>query len=117
MRPEASTADFFPEPSCDDDLRLRWRRLVDVTLPEAAKRRTWPVRYNHCFARILLDCAVGAPWRTAIEPPAWRRAPTPLLARAIALGEDCLSGAADLHELNRQSLAFRRTAETSLREA
>ena len=93
-------------------LRLRWRRLVEDELPGVAAARRWPVRLDHCFARILLDAACGAPWRTVIGAPAWRNAPRAILTTAIALGEACLAGDADLAALNRKSLAMRRAAKS-----
>lgn len=92
----------------DDTRRAEWRTLVGRTLPEAAKQHTdWPVRDDHCFARILLDNAVGQPWREVIYPPAWRNMPLSLLERAICLGNDVLSGDADLWALNNASLRMR----------
>ncbi len=90
------------------ELRARWRDLVERRLPEAARGRPdWPVRLDHCFARILLDAACGRPWREAVKPPAWRTMPAADLARAVALGEDVLAGRADLDALNRRSLTLR----------
>lgn len=92
----------------DAALRARWRDLVERRLPGAAAGRSaWPVALDHCFARILLDNALGRPWRDAIRPPAWRRMPAPDLARAVALGEAVLAGEADLARLNERSLALR----------
>jgi hypothetical protein len=89
-------------------LRARWRELVEVRLPRAATREAgWPVTLDHCFARILLDNALGRPWREVVPAPAWRRMPAPDLARAVALGEEVLAGRADLRALNLQSLALR----------
>ena len=89
-------------------LRRRWRELVGERLPGAARGRPdWPVRLDHCFARILLDDACDAPWRERIRVPAWREAPPALLERAIATGEAVLAGQADLDALNRRSLALR----------
>lgn len=90
------------------DLRARWRRLVDADLPSAAADRPdWPVRRDHCFARILLDAACGRPWREVVHPPAWRNMPADRLADAIRLGEMVLAGSVDLAALNRRSLAIR----------
>lgn len=90
------------------EIRLTWRQLVDERLPEAARaHQDWPVYLNHCFARILLDNAVGMAWRKAIKPPAWRNTPLPVLQTAIDLGEDILSGEADLYRLNDRSLVMR----------
>jgi len=98
--------DLFDRPD-EARVRLLWRELVNHRLPEAAATRDWPVRYNHCFARILLDVTFGAPWRSAVKPPAWRNAPIDNLRAAIALGEQVLAGEVDLHALNAQSLALR----------
>ncbi len=92
----------------DGALRARWRDLVERRMPAAAAGgRDWPVSLDHCFARILLDNALGQPWRDVIHPPAWRQMPAPDLARAVALGEAVLAGAADLAALNERSLALR----------
>ena len=92
----------------DEALRRRWRALVDERLPEAARERAdWPVRLNHCFARILLDDACGRPWREVVEPPAWRNTPADTLGRAVATGEAVIAGRADLVALNRASLRMR----------
>ncbi|MFE1598594.1 GNAT family N-acetyltransferase [Methylobacterium sp. ID0610] len=88
-------------------VQRRWRALVDERLPEAAAHRGWPVRLNHCFARILLDNACGGPWRESVAPPAWVNMPPARLAAALALGEAVLAGEADLAELNRRSLSWR----------
>ena len=90
------------------DRRIVWRDLVERRLPEAARdRRDWPVRLDHCFARILLDHACGGPWRDHVRSPAHANLPADRLEAAIALGEAVLAGEADLHALNRRSLAWR----------
>jgi len=88
-------------------LRRKWRRLVEVDLPDAARSRSWPVQADHCLARILLDHACGRPWRETITPPAWRNAPFETLTTAVLAGERALAGDTDLHDLNRQSLSMR----------
>jgi RimJ/RimL family protein N-acetyltransferase len=88
------------------DLRAQWRDLVERRLPQAA-RPGWPVRLDHCFARILLDQACGGPWRDHVRPPAHANMPLDQLEAAIALGEAVLAGHADLALLNRRSLAWR----------
>jgi len=93
----------------DADLRARWRDLVERQLPQAARSRPdWPVRLDHCFARILLDNALGRPWREVVAPPAWRNTPGDRLATALALGEAALAGVADLSALIRRALRLRR---------
>ena len=100
-------ADLF-EPDAEAASRCRWRDLVERRLPEAARHRLdWPVRLDHCFARILLDEACGRPWRELVRPPAWRNLPLERLEAALALGEAILRGEADLRALNECSLARR----------
>ena len=100
---------MFDETDEDEaELRDRWRTLVEERLPRRARRRKdWPVYLDHCFARILLDNACGVMWRKAIQPPAWRNTPLPVLQTAIDLGEDVLAGRADLWALNDASLKMR----------
>ncbi|MEL6064519.1 MULTISPECIES: GNAT family N-acetyltransferase [unclassified Methylobacterium] len=86
--------------------RAYWRDLVERRLPGAA-RPDWPVRLDHCFARILLDNTCGGPWRDHVRPPAHVNTPLDRLEAAIALGEAVLAGQADLALLNRRSLAWR----------
>ena len=90
-----------------EELESRWFALTREQMPALAKQRRWPVRFDHCFQRILLDNACGRPWREAIEAPAYRNASEALLQQAIALGEAAQSGDADLEELNRRSLKLR----------
>ncbi len=88
-------------------LEARWFALTRETMPAVAKARDWPVHLDHCFQRILLDNAVGGPWRNAIAAPAYRNATGQQLSAAIALGEAALEGDVDLPALNRQSLVWR----------
>ena len=91
-------------------LQARWLELTRVTLPALASARDWPVRHDHCFQRILLDNAFGGVWYDHVEKrPAYVHAPAEALARAVALGEACADGTADLSELNRRSLTWRRS--------
>ena len=76
-------------------------------MPGLAKERGWPVRLDHCFQRILLDNAVGSKWSDMIPPPAYKHASVHVLREAIALGEACVAGRADLAALNRCSLKWR----------
>lgn len=95
-------------------LEAAWLELTRRELPGHAAARGWPVRADHCFQRILLDNAVGGVWYDAVEGrPAYRHVAAPVLERAVALGQAAAGGEADLHELNRRSLAWRRQAKAS----
>ncbi|MEM9798563.1 MAG: GCN5-related N-acetyltransferase [Pseudomonadota bacterium] len=91
-----------------DALEARWLDLTRREMPAAAGSHGWPVRFDHCFQRILLDNAVGGVWYDVIpKRPAYAHAPDDVLNRAVALGEAALAGQADLRVLNRRSLDWR----------
>ena len=90
-----------------NEIEDRWFELTRQALPAVAKERGWPVRFDHCFQRILLDNACGKPWREAIAAPAYRNAGEDVLGEAIALGKAAMRGEADLGTLNRRSLELR----------
>lgn len=84
-----------------------WFELTREQMPALAAERGWPVRFDHCFQRILLDNAVGAKWSDVIASPAYRHATDVVIERAIALGLAASEGREDLHNLNANSLAWR----------
>ncbi|WP_299307088.1 GCN5-related N-acetyltransferase [uncultured Croceicoccus sp.] len=91
-----------------DELESEWLRLTRENLPRVAASHGWPVRHDHCFARILLDNACGGRWYDHVAGrPAYRHAPPDMLNRAIALGERCLADPALLPALNARSLRWR----------
>lgn len=103
-----------PEKNDIESLRARWTHLYASHLPALAKARDpaqkhWPVHLDHCFARIVLDNAVGVdkPWTQAIKSPAVRKMTVTQLRDALALGEKVANGDADLVELDRVSLRLR----------
>ena len=92
-----------------DQLRARWLHLIRRELPEAAlSRPDWPIRLDHCFARVILDHLCGRPWREVLPAPAYKHLTAGQLRCAIATAEAVLSGHADLPALNRASLLARR---------
>ena len=100
----------------NDDSRLaleaRWLCLTRDTLPGLAAARGWPVSFDHCFQRILLDHAVGGCWYSHIVAcPAYRHIDDVRLQAAVRIGEAVAAGEVDLHRLNRQSLAWRRASK------
>lgn len=94
-----------------DALEAHWLELTRSVLPGFAQQREWPVNQDHCFQRILLDNACGGVWYDFVEGrPAYRHAAPEVLARAVKLGEACISGSEDLEALNRRSLDWRTAA-------
>ncbi len=91
------------------DLEARWLTLTREMLPALAAPRSWPVRADHCFQRILLDNACGGRWYDHVAGrPAYRAIDEARLAESVRLGEAARDGTADLHALNARSLAWRR---------
>ncbi len=91
-----------------DVLEARWLELVRVVLPGLAAERSWPVRFDHCFARILLDHLCGGCWYDHLPArPAYRHLSAAQLEAAVALAESVADGSADLVALNDRSLAWR----------
>ncbi len=72
-----------------------------------AEAQRWPIRLDHCFMRVCLDAALGAPWRTRIRAPALRYASDAELAAAIGVAERIVADPALLPGLNRESLRLR----------
>lgn len=91
------------------ELIERYLHLTRVVMPEMAKskHRSWPVRNDHCFQRIVLDAVCGGVWYDHVDRPAYRNMSTRQASDAVVLCERILSGDASLVELNRQSLAWR----------
>lgn len=90
------------------ELEADWLHLTRVELPALAVERAWPVSADHCFQRILLDCACAGRWYDVIpKRPAYAHAPEDTLARAIALARAAVAGEVDMAALNRRSLTWR----------
>jgi hypothetical protein len=91
-----------------DALRARWLDLMRRELPEAAASRAdWPIRLDHCFARVILDAVCDRPWREVVSAPAYKHLSADQLSQAIEFAEAILAGEADLLDLNRRSLQAR----------
>ena len=85
-----------------------WLRLTREVMPGLARERGWPVRLDHCFQRILLDAELGSPWTERLTGrPAYKSVSDEALASLVARAEAVVAGDADLHALNRASLAGR----------
>ena len=95
-------------------LQDRWNDLYKTHLPSLAKEKDpvqphWPVQLDHCFARIILDNAVGVdqPWTAVVKSPAYKNMTRSQLEDAIELGEKIATGQVDLVQLDERSLELR----------
>lgn len=109
-----------------ETLQEDWNELYKKRLPSLAKKKDpsqkkWPVQLDHCFARIILDNAIGKdkPWNQVLKSPAYKNMTQTQLEDAIALGEKLTTGEEDLVALDEKSLALRgkRSKEQSRRKA
>lgn len=97
-----------------EKLQEQWNYLYKEYLPTLAKARdeaqtTWPVMFDHCFARIVLDNSIGIdkPWTKVLPSPAYKHMSETQLCAAIALAERIAAGTANLVELDERSLQLR----------
>jgi len=92
------------------DLHNRYLELTNRTLPELAKYRGFPVQFNHCFQRIILDNLFGCCWYDKLDrkSPAYRQLSDEQLEAAIAIAEAIIAQPDKyLIELNQNSLRWR----------
>ncbi|MEM6611560.1 MAG: hypothetical protein AAF652_04770 [Cyanobacteria bacterium P01_C01_bin.72] len=92
-------------------LRKRYLELVKQELPRLAKQRQFPVRFNHCFARIILDNLFGRCWYEEInrkKGAAYKQLSVEQLQRAIEIAEAIINYPDTyIQELNQNSLRWR----------
>ncbi len=102
------TRELFSDRHERDALEQQWLDLTRRLMPQAAKPRSWPIRHDHCFQRVLLDNACGGIWYARIHGrPAYKNAPDSVLRTAIRLGVGALEATIDLSALNHNSLQWR----------
>ena len=92
-------------------LRSQYSELIDRKLPQEAKKRDFPVRFNHCFARIILDNLFQCCWYEALDRKkgtAYKQLSEEQLTKAIALAEEIINSPdVYIRELNQNSLRWR----------
>ncbi len=92
-------------------LRQRYLQLTNETLPQLAGERQFPVRFNHCFQRIVLDNLFERCWYEALDRragAAYKQLTAKQLKGAIAIAE-AITEKPDsyIYELNQNSLRWR----------
>ncbi|EON65139.1 hypothetical protein W97_04376 [Coniosporium apollinis CBS 100218] len=98
-------------------LQDAWTEVYRKRLPALAAQRDpaqklWPVHLDHCFARVVLDNAIGKdrPWTEVVKAPAVKNMSEMQLQAALSLADDIATGRASLVALNQTSLALRSKA-------
>ncbi|MFT7105740.1 MAG: hypothetical protein ACJAVT_000255 [Yoonia sp.] len=67
----------------------------------------WPVRYDHCFQRIVLNTVWNGVWYEHLARPAYKHLSSEQPVRAGQLCKDIMAIRADLRVLYSQSLNWR----------
>lgn len=90
-------------------LRAKYLQLINEQLPNKAKQADMPVRFNHCFARIVLDHVFEDCWYNPLsrKQPACRQLSKAQLEKAISVADSMLQSLELSVSLNRQSLEWR----------
>ena len=92
-------------------LRHTYMHWVGTRLPEQATSRAWPIRFDHCFARVILDHLFGGCWYDHIDRrkgAAYKQLSAQQLERAIELARSIEEGDDErLVKMNQQSLVWR----------
>lgn len=90
-------------------LREKYLSLINHQLPEKAKAGAMPVRFNHCFARIVLDNLFGGCWYDYLsrQQPAYQQLDESQLERGIAIAQTMLADPKTATRLNQNSLRWR----------
>lgn len=90
-------------------LRQDYLDLINNQLPAIAKQTSMPVRFNHCFARIVLDNLFEDCWYSHLsrKQPAYKQLNVEQLERAIAIASAMLNRPDTATALNRNSLQWR----------
>ena len=94
-----------------NELQQQYLHLTNEVMPNVAKEQHWPVQFNHCFQRIILDALFEDCWYHHLDRnsriPAYRQLTEAQLAQSITIGERMIASPEEVKQLNRQSLAHR----------
>ena len=66
---DAAAAPAAREPEADSRAALvdEYLRLTKKALPALAKAHKWPIRFDHCFMRVMLDNSFGCVWYERLD--------------------------------------------------
>jgi len=92
-----------------DELKTALRHQANEEFPAAAKSGGYPIRFNHCFLRVVYDNLFGAKWQTVLTngKPAIHQLTEEQLERALEIGRRITDDPEVCRELNGKSLEWR----------
>ena len=110
-RAKRARSDASAPPQSRDELVAEYTRLAKVALPARAKDEKWQIRFDHCFMRVMLDCAFGRCWYECLDRKrgsAISQISDDDLAAAVAVGRRMeAEGRSAVDELDARSLRLR----------
>lgn len=91
-----------------DELHAEWMDLTKHVLPALAKARGYPIRFDHCFMRVILDHLFQDCWYNHLKKPAINNMTEEQLRQAIEIARGIRDNILDVVELNNASLIWRK---------
>ncbi|WKN42491.1 hypothetical protein [Tunicatimonas pelagia] len=92
-------------------LREEYLSLTNQRLLQLAREQHLPVRFNHCFQRIILDTLFQDCWYNHLQRnnriPAYQQLTEDQLTGAIAIANQMIDNPPIVSKLNQRSLLFR----------
>jgi hypothetical protein len=90
-------------------LQKQYLDLINHQLPLKAQQTSMPVRFNHCFARIVLDNLFNDCWYNHLsrQRPAYQQLNETQLKGAITIARAMLRQPKNVERLNKKSLRWR----------
>ena len=96
---------------CSSKTTERNKRLlneyVEETFPFVAKRYGWPIRFNHCFRRVIYDTLCQDRWDKHIASPAIDNMTPIQIVDCLTICDSIMQSPDSLIELNNLSLSYR----------
>lgn len=81
---------------------------VEFVFPQLAIQHNWPIRFDHCFRRVIYDNCLGGKWSDIISSPAIKHLSIQQLQLCVDICELIIDDPPLLIRLNNQSLAWRK---------
>jgi len=96
----------FSKTTIDENKRLL-NEYVEETFPFVAKRYGWPIRFNHCFRRVVYDTLCQDRWDKHVVPPAIDNMTPIQIIDCLTICKSIMQSPNCLIELNNLSLSYR----------
>lgn len=80
---------------------------VEFVFPMLASKYNWPIRFDHCFRRVIYDICVGDKWNTKVQSPANKNMTVEQLKRCVSICIELVENPQLMMEYNNRSLAWR----------